>query len=85
MAGRTIDLVIKHDEDMSLLLRFLTTALNTVDGTRDSAEWWVKSALHYEIIKQEKKMNRKIQKIRDKTEVPFDEEFDDWLTLLRLT
>ena len=70
---------------MSLLLRFLTTAINTSDGNRDSAEWWVKSAVHYEIIKQEKKMNKKIQKIRDATELPDDEEYEDWLTILKLT
>jgi len=45
---------------MSLLLRFLTTATNTMDGRRDSAEWYVKAALHYEIIRQEKRLNRKI-------------------------
>ena len=60
IAGRTVDLVIKNAEDMTLLLRFLVTALNTVDGIRDSAEWYVKAALHYEIERQEKRLNRKI-------------------------
>lgn len=85
VAGRTIDLVLKHDKDMELLLRFLTVALNTVDGRRGTAEWYAQSAQHYEIIRQEKRLNRKIQKIRDQTVLQDDEEFEEWLELQHLT
>lgn len=56
-------------------------ALETVDGRRGTVEWYAQAAKHYEIERQEKRLNRKIQKIRDKTPLPDDEEWEDWLHL----
>lgn len=48
---RTVDLVIKNDRDMDILVRFLVQALNTTDGRRGTAEFYTDAAKHYEILR----------------------------------
>ena len=38
LKGRMIDLVIKNEKSMSLFLRFLIMATNTLDGVANSAQ-----------------------------------------------
>ena len=65
---------------MDILLRFLVQALDTVDGTKGTAEFYTEAALHYEIERQEKALNKKTLKARAKLEtLREDEEFDDSL------
>ena len=83
---RTVDLVIKDQNQMDLLLRFLVQALDTVDGNRGTAEFFTQASLHYEIERQEQEMNKKTLKARAKLEpLRDDEEFDDSLQLVFLT
>jgi len=42
------------------LSTFLTQTLNTVDGKRDTAQFYIDSSLHYEIERREKRLNRKV-------------------------
>ena len=37
MSNRDIDLVIRNDEDMEKILKFLIYNLKTLDGSKDSA------------------------------------------------
>ena len=40
-----VDLVIKNEKDMFLLIKFLAYKINTVDGIRNSANFYIKGNL----------------------------------------
>lgn len=71
--------MIKNDADRNKLVKFLVQAINTVDGRRDTAQFYIDAAVHYEIERREKRLNRKIQKMRDAIVLADDEEFDSSL------
>ena len=62
--ARCVDLVIKDRDDMNRILNFFVMELNTVDGTRNSAQFYIDASVIYEIARQERKMNRKIMIMR---------------------
>ena len=64
ITGRTIDLVIKDDNEMNLVIKFLVQALNTSDGRKGTAQFYIDAATTYGIEKAEKKLNRKVLKKR---------------------
>jgi len=82
--GRCVDLVIKDDNAMNLFLRFLVQALNTMDGHQDSAQFFIDAATINEIERRERKLNKRVLKIRKVTPLADDEEYDDSLELKRL-
>ena len=41
ISGRSVDLVIKNQDDMNLLLNFFVMELNTIDGMRNSAQFYI--------------------------------------------
>lgn len=51
---RYVDLVIKEEKSMDLLMRFLAFALNTIDGLKNSAERTLQAATLSEVMRQEK-------------------------------
>lgn len=73
---------------MDKLVRFLVQELNTTDGRRDTATFYIDAAKHYEILRQEKRINRKTVKRRNKIlergPLAFDEEFVPELDLYYL-
>ena len=50
MSNRDIDLVIRNEEDMERIIKFLIYNLKTVDGTKDSAVKLIEK-MKYEKIK----------------------------------
>lgn len=86
---RTVDLVIKEDKKMDVLVRFLVQALNTIDGRTGSANFYVEAAILNEIARREKRLNRRTNRIRNKIleagPLAADEEFDETLQIQRLT
>ena len=81
MEGRNVDLVIKKDEDMTLLIRFLVQAMNTIDGKPNTARFLIDAGTLTEIQRREKKLNRKVLKIRKSIPIEDDEEYDESLEL----
>jgi hypothetical protein len=53
-----MDLVIKDEKEMDMLLQFLIRAIRTVDGTAGTADFLIEAATLSEIQKQEKKDKR---------------------------
>jgi hypothetical protein len=86
---RTVDLVIRDDKQMDILIRFLIQALDTVDGRRGTADFYTQASLHYEIERQEKRMNKRTLKRRAKIleagPLASDEEFDEKHQIVYLT
>ena len=86
---RTVDLVIRDDRQMDLLVRYLVQVLNTVDGNRNSANFYIESAVINEIQRREKRLNKKTnrirQKILDNGPLASDEEFDETLQIQYLS
>jgi len=69
---------------MNLILKFLVQAINTVDGRRNSAQFYIDAATMYGIEKAEKKMNRKVLKNRKTVSLADDEEWNgdcEWIYL----
>jgi len=60
---------------MYLLVRFLVQALNTYDGRRDTAQFYIDATVFNEIERREKKINKKVLKNRENIKLPDDEEF----------
>lgn len=75
ITGRTIDLVIKNDQEMNLILKFLVQAINTVDGRRDTAQFYIDAATIYGIERTEKRLNRQVIRNRKTVEIAEDEEW----------
>lgn len=46
---RTVDLVIRDDKKMDLIVRYLVQALNTSDGRKGTANFYIEAAIIYEI------------------------------------
>lgn len=65
---RYVDLVIKDDKGMDLFIRFLTYAINTMDGMKNSAERTLQAAVMCEVARQEKALvdSYKTQMMRSK-------------------
>ena len=80
---RTVDLVIKNEHQMDQLLGFLVQKMQTIDGKKGTAKFYIEAAVKYEIERREKLYNKKILKIRKKLEplMKDDEEFDDTLQI----
>merc|ERR1719424_2510200 len=76
-AWQCITLLIKDDNAMNLFLRFLVQALNTMDGHQDSAQFFIDAATINEIDRRERKLNKRVLKIRKVTPLADDEEYDD--------
>lgn len=86
---RTVDLVIKEEHMMDKLVRFLVQALNTTDGKKGSANFYIEAAIINEINRREKKLNKRTNKIRNKIleagPLASDEEFDETLQIKTLS
>lgn len=86
---RTVDLVIKDDRKMDVLVRFLVQALNTIDGRSGSANFYIEAAIINEIARREKRLNKRRRAIRSKIleagPLASDEEFDEPLQLLKIS
>ena len=50
-------------------------ALNTFDGKRDTAQFYIDATVFNEIERREKKINKKVLKKRSSINLPDDEEF----------
>ena len=68
---------------MDLIVRFLVQALNTSDGRKGTANFYIEAAIINEINRREKKLNRRTNRIRNKIlekgPLAEDEEFDETL------
>lgn len=86
---RTVDLVIRNDRQMDVLVRYLVQVLSTVDGNRNSANFYIESAVINEIQRREKRLNKKTNRIRQKIlgkgPLASDEEFDETLQIQYLS
>ena len=80
-----MDFVIKSDQEMMRLIKFLVQGIQTIDGRNGTANFYINAATKMEIDRIEKKMNRKVQKKRDMIPCASDEEYEDWLQLQVLT
>lgn len=69
MNNRNVDLVIKDNNDMKIIIRFLIQALNTIDGKANSAKFFIDAGALTEIHRREKRLNRKVLKIRKRTPI----------------
>ena len=83
--GRCVDLVIKEQNDMDLLLGFLVHALHTIDGVRNSAHFYVEASTFYEVQKREKLLNKKTKVMRKLIQLKPHEEYDGPLKLEELS
>lgn len=79
--GRCVDLVIKEEQDMDLLIGFLVHALNTIDGVRNSVQFYAEAATFYEVQKREREMNKKKKVMRKLIQLGPNEEYDGPLKL----
>lgn len=84
ISGRSVDLVIKNENDMNVFLRFLVQALNTIDGCVNSAQFYIEASALNEVARREKILNKKILARRKTIRLKEDEEYDDTLRLLQL-
>jgi hypothetical protein len=66
---------------MDLVVRFLVQALNTSDGRKGTANFYIEAAIINEINRREKKINRRANRIRNKIleagPLASDEEFEE--------
>lgn len=60
---------------MYMFTRFLIQALNTCDGRKDTAQFWIDATVMNEIDRREKKINKKVIKKRATINLPDDEEY----------
>lgn len=74
---RTLDLVIKNENDMNRFIKFLIRATRSVDGTAGTADYLIKAATIAEIQSQEKRINRKLIKRRAGMVLDEHEAWDD--------
>ena len=58
LGERQVDLVIKDQDSMDLLVRFLVFSINTMDCRRDSAENYVKGATMFQVRTLEKGLRK---------------------------
>lgn len=74
---------------MDILIRFLIQALDTMDGRKGTADFYTQASIHYEIERQEYRINKRRLKQRAKIlesgPLADDEEFDEYLQLVELT
>lgn len=86
---RTVDLVVREEKHMDVLVRFLVQALNTIDGRKGTANFYVEASILNEIERREKKINKRTNKIRSKIleagPLASDEEFDENLQIQYLS
>lgn len=70
---------------MDLLVRFLVQALNTIDGRKGSANFYIEASIINEIERREKRLNRRTNRIRNRIleagPLASDEEFDETLQI----
>lgn len=70
---------------MDLMVRFLVQALNTSDGRKGTANFYIEAAIINEIHRREKKLNKRTNKIREKIldagPLASDEEFEEELEI----
>lgn len=80
---RTVDLVIKNEHQMDQLLGYLVQQMQSIDGKKGTAKFYIEAAVKYEIEKREKLKNKKVLMIRKRLETLMeeDEEFDETLDL----
>lgn len=78
---RTVDLVIKDDRQMDILIRFLVQSLDTIDGRRGTSNWYLEASIINEIERRERRNNKKVMKRRARVgELREDEEWDESCT-----
>lgn len=77
-------MVIKDDKEMNRFIKFLVQAIKTKDGNAGTAQFLIDAATESEIQRQEKDINKRIQRTRDSTPLAEDEEYEDWLSLKKL-
>lgn len=74
---------------MDIVVRFLVQALNTIDGRKGSANFFIEAAISNEITRREKRLNRRTNKIRNRIleagPLASDEEFDETLQIKYLS
>lgn len=74
---------------MDLVVRYLVQALNTSDGRKGTANFYIEAAIINEIRRREKRLNRRTNKIRSKIleagPLKEDEEFDETLQIKYIT
>lgn len=58
LKNRYVDLVIKNEQKMNMFLKFLVMTINTMDGTKDSAEKTFQQLYLYEVMKREKLLKK---------------------------
>jgi len=69
---------------MYLIVRFLVQALNSFDGKRDTAQFYIDATIMNEVERREKKINKRVIKKRSTITLPHDEEFCgdcEWIKL----
>lgn len=73
--------MIKNEHQMDQLLGYLVQQMQSIDGKKGTAKFYIEAAVKYEIEKREKIKNKKVLKIRKKLEplMEEDEEYDDTL------
>lgn len=76
--------MIKDEKQMDRFIKFLVQGMNSIDGRNGTADLYIDSATHYAIKREEKRINRKVQKKRDSIPLEEDEEYEDWLQLKTL-
>lgn len=58
LGQRQVDLVIKDQKSMDLLVKFLVYSINTMDCRKDSAENYIKGATMFEVQRREKLLRK---------------------------
>ena len=61
---------------MNLLIKFLVQAINTVDGQKNTAQFYIDAATINGIEKKEKRLNKKVLKNRENESIQDDEEWN---------
>ena len=70
---------------MNVFLRLLVQALNTIDGSVNSAQFYIEASALTEVARREKALNKKILARRKAVRLKGDEEYDGTLQLLQLS
>ena len=60
---------------MNLVIKFLVQAINTVDGQKNTAQFYIDAATIYGTEKMEKRRNKKVLKNRENVAIEDDEEW----------
>ena len=58
LGERQVDLVVKDQKSMDLLVKFLVFSINTMDCRKDSAENYVQGATMFEVRRREKLLRK---------------------------